>query len=107
MACECNGNDTCSCTVVGGLNVTVTGFGTSREPLRLDVEPAYLEATSTATVDAMLTGAGDTDYPYFLTMTIAADVLGGLARRWFGTEADFADITTMIPGTLYVVTADA
>lgn len=103
MACGCGGG-TCSCYITNGLNVDISGFGTSMEPFTLHVAPAFLEAEDTESVTAGVTGTGDTETPYFLTMAIASEILDGLVKRWVGTQGQFDELLAMDPGVLYYVT---
>lgn len=103
MACDCNGGDSCNCYIQGGLNVAVSGFGTSREPLTLDVDPAFLEAESTDSVTASLTGTGDTSSPYFLAMSLLPPAGRTYAKRWFGEQDEFDELPYLDPETTYIV----
>ena len=103
MACKC-GDGACSCYISGGLKTEVTGFGTEMEPFTIDVEPAFLEAEGTDTVATTITGSGDTDDPYFLSMVLSG--LDDLAGKWTGSAEDYEHLAPG-PGILYVILGDS
>ena len=101
MACQCNGNDTCSCYITGGLKTTISGFGTSMEPFTVDVEGAFLEVEDTDTVSIGLAGTGSTPDPYFMTMDLTAVV--GLAGKWAGSPYEYVHLAHREAGVLHVI----
>lgn len=103
MACTCDENDSCTCKVVSGLNMIVFGYGTEIEPITMTTVDLVLTVVDTATIDANLIGDGDIPSPYVLSMKVKPAVLADYARRWVGTEEEYAGIYHEV-GTIHVVT---
>jgi hypothetical protein len=99
MACDCDGAGTCSCSITGGLATTITGFGTMREPFIIDVAATVLTAQNTSSMTALLTGTGDIQTPYVLSLSL---ILSGW-KAWTGTWAEYHALPVDDSATLYVV----
>ena len=63
--CGCSGT-TCSCRVIGGGQVVVTGSGSAANPYIVSVESAITVA-DTGTLDLSITGSGTSGDPYVLS----------------------------------------
>lgn len=77
--CDCAGAQ-CSCVVIGGSGVTVTGAGSVSNPYIVDADPQLplrLRVTDTSTVDMHAVGNGTEDDPLVLSAdaTLAMDDL--------------------------------
>jgi hypothetical protein len=104
MACQCDSEGVgCLCTFTGGLNVVVTGGGSSADPVRIDVEAAYLEGVDGDNTLVTVTGTGDVADPYLVNIQVDPALGEGLWTRWSGTRAAYDAIPSKDPGTLYVV----
>jgi hypothetical protein len=67
--CGCAGQD-CSCTVVGGTGISVTGTGSASNPFRIDsTQSLTFTVADTGSVDLFLSGSGTIDDPTVLTAT--------------------------------------
>lgn len=67
---RCGCSNTCSCSVVAGAGVTVTGVGSTTDPYVISGAAGSFTASDTSTVDHTLTGAGTLSDPYVLTSNV-------------------------------------
>lgn len=105
MACEgCGKTGSCGCFVRGGLNVDVVGSGTTTDPYVVNVGRQYIEGLDTATAITQVTGNGDPNNPYFISIS-AADA--GTPGTWTGADADWISLAAVDPATSYVVVKQA
>lgn len=105
MACDCgksNDRGSCSCTFVWGLNTTVTGFGSNREPLRVTVAKAVVTGVTTATAKVTVTGTGNIDNPYILSINLVDDGSDKWGK-WSGSQAQFDGLRAIEAKTLHAV----
>lgn len=73
MACGCG--STCSCRVVQGPGITVTGSGTASDPFVVSgaaATPTVITVTDTPSVDMTITGTGTPGDPYVISSVAAA-----------------------------------
>lgn len=72
--CGCGGN-ACSCKVIGGIGIEVTGNGTAASPFKITALSSsianLIEVSSTSTVDLNLLGAGTAADPYVITADVS------------------------------------
>jgi hypothetical protein len=71
--CGCSGS-TCSCKVVGGGLVNVSGSGSAANPYTISVEQAFA-VNDTSTVDLTMSGTGSAGDPYTITADAAIDMV--------------------------------
>jgi len=94
--CGCSGQS-CSCALLPGTNITITGTGSTTNPFRISARTLNLAVLDTATVNMTLTGDGSATNPW----TISGDFIGTIqppdwtpaeSRSWAGAVS-LADIT--------------
>jgi len=94
MARSCNCTDSCSCVILAGPNVAVTGTGTQANPYVVSAESlrTLIEVGDSPSLDLTLTGDGTDVDPYVISgvVTIA---LQGLSDVESGTP-DTGDVPT-------------
>jgi hypothetical protein len=97
--CGCAGQ-TCSCVLVEGDNVTITGSGSAGSPFVISADgggggdPVTVSVTDTPTLDLTLTGAG---HPYVLSGVVKLDPdAGNLLTSTSGLLITCADILACI-----------
>jgi hypothetical protein len=71
--CGCSGS-TCSCKVIGGGLVNVSGSGSAANPYTISVEQAF-SVSDSSTVDLTMTGTGSAGDPYTLSADAAIDMV--------------------------------
>jgi hypothetical protein len=74
MSC-CGGGAVCSCRVVQGPGITVTGSGTASDPFVVSgagAAPTVITVTDTPSVDMTITGTGTPGDPYVISSVAAA-----------------------------------
>lgn len=103
MACNCTGNVTCGCHFGNGTSTVAVGAGSERDPVRFDVESAYMSVESTATILGSLSGTGDTDDPYRISFAINPVLTNDLWGRWVGSQGQYDAIQVPDPGVIHVV----
>lgn len=96
-SCDCSG--TCSCAIIAGENITITGTGSLTSPYTIEAlaSPTLIETADTASVNLEVSGTGVEGDPYVLEATATVALQGltdvdpaGLAvgdvPTWNGTE---------------------
>jgi len=92
--CGCS-NQTCSCKVIPGDNIKITGVGTTAAPYKVSGIPTVLTVRDSVSIDMVLTGEGTEDSPYLLGADLATEPTGGGSVP-AGTVTDFAGDTPPI-----------
>jgi len=101
--CGCSGQ-ACSCALVAGSNITITGTGSTTNPFRIAARQLNVAVADTATINMTLVGDGSSVNPY----TISGDFVGTInppdwttaeSRSWNGAVS-LVDVTT--PRTIRV-----
>lgn len=103
MPCRAATPDTCRCGFEAGLGVSLTGWGTDREPLAFNLDPQYVEAGSDTALATSTTGRGTIDEPIFLSVDFTPATRATLWARWMGTQAQYDALSTLDPQTIYVI----
>lgn len=67
---RCGCSSQCSCSVIAGTGVTVTGTGSAADPYVVNAGGASLQVADTTTVDHTLAGSGTAADPYILSSTV-------------------------------------
>lgn len=101
--CGCSGQ-ACSCAIVAGSNIEITGTGSATNPFRISSRPLNVQVADTATINMHLTGDGSVTNPF----TVSADYIGTVeppdwtpaeSRTWSGSVS-LTDVTS--PRTIRV-----
>ena len=104
MACQCDENSGgCSCVFVAGLNVTLEGGGTVADPVRVSVNPAYLQGVNGLNTIVTVAGTGDVQDPYLVRVEIDPAATAAYWTRWYGSRLQLNSMGGVPPGTLAVV----
>lgn len=110
MARSCVCTDTCSCVIVAGENITVTGVGSNAKPYQIDAKAltTAIEAADSPSVDLTLVGQGTPEDPYILTAEATVALQGltdvesgspevGEGPIWNGTQFVYS-VPSVAPG---------
>lgn len=103
--CGCASN-VCTCTLIGGVGMSVAGSGTETDPYILTGVPAKLQVIDSPSIDLTLTGNGADTTPYQLRADVA---VAGLTTIQVA-DSGSVDLTLTGTGTgadPYVLQADA
>lgn len=100
--CGCKGS-TCSCRVVAGSNVKITGIGDANRPIRIDALPLSLSPQNSSTIDIFLTGSGSQEDPWVARAELSALALSGKWSKWSGTQAAYDALGSWDVNTLYMI----